>query len=1362
MSYQKYDIVRSESLHDRSRDGLPGFYRRICPSPSPQKTQFGSPSDEQRVHPSCQTEIDIYDAGMAERERNQFAAREKSRSTGAESRFPRPVVDPSNITRKIPSELLDQLPESRIDPEEPGKVRGRLCPPQNSGVSKLVRVQTQEGKSPSPVVCTSQSDVRSLKKESSIGKGPYFTVRAQGPIPYRRSAQPERNSSIISSEIPNQKSSSIVSQSSPQGTVFGICRYLRPAQPVSSIQPQFQQSCSIGRPVSKFQQSGDNESKQHFCNNQIRVRNSNSLSSEGSRNSQYSVQNSSIYFDDENSNDQDEYIPGDVNDCYNINVNIPDEHPQTEVNECYNVNVKAPKTVIISNFHDFCQTMLSVDGVEGDTFGHSLRPSETQRNEKLLSDNPKATTTEPEGFSDISNIQQEYLSDHNKSRISSNPRLYKPPEFTSLQAQKIHVSTSPHFTSSNGKKHVEDSLVPKIHGNNNDIYNHRSIEIQKPVEKKLGLPKSLSSPSLQSPGIVKEVLKKMASHSNPEGCSSDFVFLDENSGRNYRYSSKDHGRSDAEALRIIQDLDRSLDEALPPSNESTPVSQSKHPHFSTLTSGQNRSPVEVEDDESQTDNLVEEIYLQSNNKKSADGLPKVKTGDPNQKAEDKKQQKQKFRRTTDAAVNTVVERAVRRNSEPPKGSQEQANRKDTSLSKVDNSPRKKLDERPPVPPKNFSLSEELVQHKKLNSSPRSENHLPTPNTHHFEAEVTSLTKDYFENSIVANTSTSSVDSGTSSPQQGHFVVVAVDFGTTYSGYAFSFIRDPANIHMMRKWEGGDPGVPNQKTPTTLLLTPGGEFHSFGFTARDFYHDLDGEEAKRWLYFEKFKMTLHNNENLSRDTPIRAANGKTLPAVQVFAHALRYFKTHALQELSDQTATEIVNEDIRWVVTVPAIWRQPAKQFMRTAAYEAGIGSPDNPDQLLIALEPEAASIYCRKLRIHQLVPEAPSPRRLSIRQVEPAEIISDPAVIECTGTRYMVVDCGGGTVDITVHELLNQQGSLKELYKATGGPYGSIGVDQEFENLLNSIFGVDFIEQYKLKRPAGYVDLMIAFEARKRNASPFKSNPLNISLPFSFIDYYKKYKNSSVESAIKKYGQKNVKWSSQGMLRLEPSAMFSLFQNTVHMIKQHIANILNNTTLGKIDYIFLVGGFAESQFVQKEIRDAFFPHLKVVIPQGVSLAIVKGAVLFGLDPTIVNVRRSRMTYGVGVLNRFIHGVHPLEKLIVKDGVEWCTDVFDKFVVSDQSVGLGDIVLRSYTPAKAGQACSIIHIYCSELDDVHFITDPGVKKCGSLMLDLSDSKYLPRRREIQTRMVFGDTEIKVTALDVVTGTCVKADIDFLNN
>jgi hypothetical protein len=59
---------------------------------------------------------------------------------------------------------------------------------------------------------------------------------------------------------------------------------------------------------------------------------------------------------------------------------------------------------------------------------------------------------------------------------------------------------------------------------------------------------------------------------------------------------------------------------------------------------------------------------------------------------------------------------------------------------------------------------------------------------------------------------------------------------------------------------------------------------------------------------------------------------------------------------------------------------------------------------------------------------------------------------------------------------------------------------------MNRIFGKELMDEFKIKRPAGYVDLMIAFEARKRTASPFKNNPLNISLPFSFIDFYKRKK----------------------------------------------------------------------------------------------------------------------------------------------------------------------------------------------------------------------------------------------------------------
>ncbi|XP_061914896.1 heat shock 70 kDa protein 12A isoform X6 [Entelurus aequoreus] len=588
------------------------------------------------------------------------------------------------------------------------------------------------------------------------------------------------------------------------------------------------------------------------------------------------------------------------------------------------------------------------------------------------------------------------------------------------------------------------------------------------------------------------------------------------------------------------------------------------------------------------------------------------------------------------------------------------------------------------------------------------------------------------------------------------VVVAIDFGTTSSGYAYAFTKEPECIHTMRRWEGGDPGVSNQKTPTTILLTPDRKFHSFGYAARDFYHDLDPSESKHWLYLEKFKMKLHTTANLSINTDLQAANGKRVKALDIFAYALAFFKEQALKELSDQTGCEFDNNDVRWVITVPAIWKMPAKQFMREAAYKSGLVSRDNPEQLIIALEPEAASIYCRKLRLHQMVDLS---NQTNQNGCSPTDNVGTAMT---QGDRYVVVDCGGGTVDLTVHQIRLPEGHLKELYKASGGPYGSLGIDYEFEKLLCKIFGQDFIDQFKIKRPAAWVDLMIAFESRKRAAAPGRTNPLNINLPFSFIDYYKKFRGHSVEHALRKSNVDFVKWSSQGMLRMSPDAMNSLFKPTIEHIIQHLNELFEKPEVSNIKFLFLVGGFAESPLLQQAVQNMLQGRSRIIIPHDVGLTILKGAVLFGLDPSIIKVRRSPLTYGVGVLNRFVEDKHPSEKLLVKDGTRWCTDVFDTFISADQSVALGELVKRSYTPAKPSQQVIVIHVYCSEKEKVGFISESGVKKCGTLRLDVSGTESTAPRREIQTHMQFGDTEIRAMAVDVSTGRTVKASIDFLSH
>lgn len=41
----------------------------------------------------------------------------------------------------------------------------------------------------------------------------------------------------------------------------------------------------------------------------------------------------------------------------------------------------------------------------------------------------------------------------------------------------------------------------------------------------------------------------------------------------------------------------------------------------------------------------------------------------------------------------------------------------------------------------------------------------------------------------------------------------------------------------------------------------------------------------------------------------------------------------MQEISEQLAFRLSKEDISWVIAVPAIWNEAAKQFMREAAIE---------------------------------------------------------------------------------------------------------------------------------------------------------------------------------------------------------------------------------------------------------------------------------------------------------------------------------------------------------------------------------------------------------------------------------------------
>ena len=93
------------------------------------------------------------------------------------------------------------------------------------------------------------------------------------------------------------------------------------------------------------------------------------------------------------------------------------------------------------------------------------------------------------------------------------------------------------------------------------------------------------------------------------------------------------------------------------------------------------------------------------------------------------------------------------------------------------------------------------------------------------------------------------------------LVAAIDFGTTFSGYAFSFKHDykadPLKISVNQNWVAGSRSLVSLKAPTCVLLNQKKEFEAFGYDAEDQYSELALDENHfDHYFFKRFKMILH--------------------------------------------------------------------------------------------------------------------------------------------------------------------------------------------------------------------------------------------------------------------------------------------------------------------------------------------------------------------------------------------------------------------------------------------------------------------------------------------------------------------------
>lgn len=576
-----------------------------------------------------------------------------------------------------------------------------------------------------------------------------------------------------------------------------------------------------------------------------------------------------------------------------------------------------------------------------------------------------------------------------------------------------------------------------------------------------------------------------------------------------------------------------------------------------------------------------------------------------------------------------------------------------------------------------------------------------------------------------------------SEKKSKMLVAAIDFGTTYSGYAFSlkhdYQADPTKISVNQNWVAGSMALVSLKAPTAVLFNEKKEFESFGYEAENLYSEyaLDGE-AMNYYFFHRFKMALHDKK-INRDLELSDEHGRKMPAMKVFSEAIKFLKEHLLGALKKR-GTLVDNKDIHWVLTVPAIWADSAKQFMREAAYEAGIEGR----HLSIALEPEAASLFC------QFIPTD------KIHGSEGATFsVGRP------GSKYMVIDLGGGTADITVHER-QADGGLKEVHKASGGAWGGTKVDEEFERLLIDVIKDKAYEKFRDQHTADHLDLQRELEMKKRIITPRSKNKVTLKVPVSLARCYSELTESSVENAVEKSRYKGkITWLPD-KIRIDAELFKGIFKPCADKIVKHITDLLKYPEMKGTDTFLMVGGFSESEMIQEAIINAL-PRKNVIIPDEAGLSVLKGAVIFGHRPVAITSRVSKYTYGINISPAFDPDRHPIGRKVTVGTVDRCRDVFKKYIQEGDTVMVGEPRSGKHITLSAHQREMQLNIYASVKREPEFVDEEGSEYLGRVVVELPDSE---ERIRVEVTMMFGETELTVEAQELSTLKKFTSYFDFL--
>lgn len=342
-------------------------------------------------------------------------------------------------------------------------------------------------------------------------------------------------------------------------------------------------------------------------------------------------------------------------------------------------------------------------------------------------------------------------------------------------------------------------------------------------------------------------------------------------------------------------------------------------------------------------------------------------------------------------------------------------------------------------------------------------------------------------------------------------------------------------------------------------------------------------------------------------------------------------------------------------------------------------------------------------------------------------------------------------MDITVHEV-ERNSQLRELDRASGGEWGGICVDMAFKSLLAEIATEKMIERYSYKYPSDYLELFTQFENIKRGfKNGYDLNSVTtLTLPFSLNEECLKTLGRDFTTLISRSKFKDQIIVRRDKMRIKMALIETFFQPPCSGIIKHMEQLFQSPNVRDVKKILMVGGFSESWILQECIRKAF-PDRQVIVPKEASLAVLRGAVMFGFFQNTITCRIAKCTYGVDLNVAFDPAIHEDSKREIIEGVEYCTGIFDTHVRVGQELYIDEALSkRYYIPVTPKQSFVTFRIYWTNERCPEY-----VDQCTLLGHVVVNVPVGLKDRIVDVRMKFGSTELAVEAFVLETGETAAA-------